>query len=90
MSRKYIRYDKVFKDKIIQECIESNDYNAVAKKYELPSRTIYDWFNNYKNKSINENKRRDKDLIKKVEDLALENDILKELLKKTNPLWLKE
>ncbi len=34
-------YTSEFKEKIIKECIETNKYNVVARKHNLPVTTVY-------------------------------------------------
>jgi len=79
-------YTSEFKEQILKECIETNKYSVVARKHNLPVTTVYTWIRTDKN----QNNKGHKALKKELEDVKLENKILKELLKKTHQLWLKD
>jgi len=83
-------YTSEFKEQILKECIETNKYNVVAKKHNLPVTTVYTWIKRDKNKNRIQNTRGQKALKKELEDVKFENKVLKELLKKTHQLWLKD
>ncbi len=76
-------YSKELKEQVVKECIETNNYAAVSSKHDIPVTTIYGWMKSYKNKQKKESKSN-------VKELKLENEILKELLKKSHQLWLKD
>ncbi len=83
-------YSVEFKEQILKECLETNNYNLVARKHEVPVTTVYTWIRKNKNSSKIRSSKNIKKLEKELEDSKLENKILKELLKKTHQLWLKE
>ena len=83
-------YSKEFKEQILKECIETNNYNVVARKNNIPPTTVYTWIRKDKNESKIKNRKTQSSLEKELADLKLENSILKELLKKTHQLWLKD
>ena len=83
-------YAKESQEQILKECFETNNYGAVARKHGIPSTTVYGWIKRNKNRDKLSKKKTMKDLEKKVGDLELENQILKELLKKSHQLWLKD
>ncbi len=83
-------YTSEFKEQILKECIETNKYNVVAKKHNLPVTTVYTWIKRDKNKNRIQNIKGQKAFKKELEDVKLENKVLKELLKKTHQLWLKD
>jgi transposase len=89
-SDKARSYSKEFKDQIIKECIETNNYNVVSKKYSVPPTTVYTWLRKDKNKLKIKNNKSQRAIEKELADAKLEIAILKELLKKTNQLWLKD
>jgi len=89
-SDKARSYSKEFKDQIIKECIETNNYNVVAKKHSVPTTTVYTWLRKDKNKLKIKNNKSQRAIEKELADAKLEIAILKELLKKTNQLWLKD
>ncbi len=83
-------YSKEFKDQIIKECLESNEFGAVARKHDIPPTTVYTWMKRFKNQDKNEEIKNRQKLRKELEDAKLQIAILKELLKKTNQLWLQD
>jgi len=90
MSRDKLRsYSKEFKAQIIKECVETNNYAVVAKKHDVPATTVYTWFRRDKNKQKTDNRKSQQALEQELADAKLEIGVLKDLLKKTNQLWLK-
>lgn len=87
---KGIKYDIEFREQILKECRETNNYTAVARKYDLPTTTVFTWVRKDKNKPKIEGQKKNKALEKELSEVKLENEILKELLKKTHQVWLKE
>ncbi len=83
-------YSKEFKTQILKECMETNQYNVVAKKHNVPVTTVYTWIKRDKSKSKTKIVKGHKALEKELADARLEIKILKELLKKTHQLWLKD
>ena len=63
---------------------------AVSSKHDIPVTTIYGWIRRHKNKQKKESMRNVKELEAELKDVELENEILKELLKKSHQLWLKD
>ena len=51
---------------------------------------MYTWIKRDKNKVKIQNSKGEKTLRKQLADVTLENKVLKELLKKTHQLWLKD
>ena len=89
-TKKAKTYTSEFKEQILKECIETNRYNVVARKHNIPVTTVYTWIKKDKNRNIIQNTKGQKALKKELADVKLENKILKELLKKTHQLWLKD
>ena len=90
MSRDKLRsYSKEFKAQIIKECVETNNHAVVAKKHDVPATTVYTWFRRDKNKQKTDNRKSQRALEQELADANLEIAVLKDLLKKTNQLWLK-
>ena len=83
-------YSSEFKEQIIKECMETNRYNVVAKKHQVPTTTVYTWIKRDKNKSKTLKVKGQKAMGKELADAKLEIKVLKELLKKTHQLWLKD
>jgi len=82
------RYDKELKERVLKEVSEVGNMSAVARKYELKVQTVSSWVQAHKNKDQRGSKAELRKLRSELEDAKLENQILKELLKKTNLVWL--
>ncbi len=83
-------YSVELKEQVVKECIETNNYGAVSSKHEIPITTIYGCSKRHKNKKKKENSKVAEKTSSELKDLRLENEILKELLKKSHQLWLKD
>ena len=83
-------YSAELKEQVVKECIETNNYGAVSSKHEIPITTIYGWIKSHKNKEKKASKKSAKRSEIELKDLQLENEILKELLKKSYQVWLKD
>lgn len=88
MGRK--AYTPEFKAQVTKEAIETNNTALVASKHGLAQKTVYNWFSKEVNKGTNIKKKDLKTLEKKNQELELENRILKELLKKTTNVLVKD
>jgi transposase-like protein len=89
-TRKSNRFSEEQKAQVVKECIETNNYAAVSSKHDIPVTTIYGWIRRHKNKQKKESRRNVKELEAELKDVKLENEILKELFKKSHQLWLKD
>ena len=83
-------YSKELKEQVVKECIETNNYAAVSSKHDIPVTTIYGWIKRHKSKQKKQSRSNVKGLEAELKDVKLENRILKELLKKSHQLWLKD
>ncbi len=83
-------YSEELKEQVVKECIETNNYAAVSNKHDIPVTTIYGWIRRHKNKQKKEIRKNITELEKELKEVKLENEILKELLKKSHQLWLKD
>lgn len=83
-------YSTEFKNQVIKEAIETNNTALVARKHGLSQRTVYNWYSKEINKESIEKNKSMKFLQKELSDVKLENQILKDLLKKTVHVWSKE
>lgn len=83
-------YSEELKEQVVKECIETNNYAAVSSKHDIPVTTIYGWIRRHKNRQKKESRRNVKELEAELKDVKLENEILKELFKKSHQLWLKD
>ncbi len=83
-------YSKEQKEQVVKECTETNNYAAVSNKHDIPVTTIYGWIKRHKSKQKKESRSNVKELEVELKDVKLENRILKELLKKSHQLWLRD
>ena len=84
------QYEPEFKLQLAKEAIETNNPIAVATKYNVGVKNIYNWVKNFKNKDqIAEQKEMSK-LRKQLADEQLKNQMLTSLLKKTYQVWNSE
>ena len=81
-TRLLTRYSEEQKAQVVKECIETNNYASVSSKHDIPVTTIYGWIRRHKNKQKKESRKNVKELEAELKDVKLENEILKELLKK--------
>ena len=88
MGRK--SYTPEFKAQVTKEAIETNNTTLVAAKHGLAQKTVHNWFSKEINKNSISKKKSYNSLEKKYQDLELENRILKELLKKTTNVLVKD
>jgi len=89
-EKKLESYGTEFRDSVLKECFETNNYGSVAKKHGIPATTVYSWIRRHKTRDKRKERKTLKKMEKQLSDLELENKILKELLKKSNQLWLKD
>ena len=85
-------YDQEFKTKLLKEYEETKSLTAVAAKNSVPVTTLHNWILKKDPKSIEQKLKNKKvqQLEKENEELQVQVKILKELLKKTNQIWLKD
>ena len=81
-KRSFKSYSKDLQAQVVTECIETGNYSAVSSKHGIPVTTIYGWIRRHKNKETNHRRKSFKNVEKELSDVKLENQILKELLKK--------
>lgn len=83
------QYSPEFKSQLIKEANETGNISMVARKHGLSGPTLYAWVRKSKQPKDGENQRsRTAELEEKLRASQLENEVLKELLKKTNLAWL--
>ncbi|MGR3317784.1 MAG: transposase [Candidatus Anammoxibacter sp.] len=91
MKRQLLKsYSEELREQVVKECIETNNYAAVSSKHKIPVTTIYGWIKRHKKSKVKRKTKNIRDQQKELKDLILENEILKELLKKSHQLWLKD
>ncbi len=89
-KRKMKNYELDFKLKVLKEAEELGNTSLVAKKYSLTPSTVFTWKKSLENKELTIKEKSVKALQKELADKELENQVLKELLKKTYRVWNKE
>lgn len=86
MARK--KYDSDFKAQIVKEVMETNNNTAlVGKRHNLSQRTVYNWYAKEKNKENKIGEKTLNSLKKELQKSKTENQMLRELLKKTYQVW---
>lgn len=83
-------YPAEFKAQIIKEIEEVGNLSLVCRKHELKFGTVHGWLKREKNRDKIQEAKLNRDLQKKIKDQEHEIIVLRELLKKTYPLWNNE
>ncbi|MBK8202854.1 MAG: transposase [Bdellovibrionales bacterium] len=84
-------YSQDFKDKVVKEYKETGSLTAVARSHSIPVTTLRQWVTKHMPKKPQRIERQQVErLEKELASKTIENEILKELLKKTNRAWLKD
>jgi len=81
------KYSAELKAQVVKEAKETGNATMVARRHQVPAATVYSWIRGRDLKANTANVENRK-LRKALEEKELENEILKELLKKTNQAWL--
>lgn len=76
-------YPVELKDQVIKEVSETGSINLVAKKHGLIPRTVHNWMYGVRHKDKVVEQRRVREMSRELQDLRIQNELLKELLKKT-------
>jgi len=83
------QYSPEFKNQLVKEANETGNILMVARKHGVSGPTMYSWVRKSKlPKEGNKQQSRTVELEEKLRASQLENEVLKELLKKTNLAWL--
>jgi transposase-like protein len=82
------RHSKELREQVLKEVRETGNMSLVARNRGISYSTIVSWVNSERQAPQREHKKDLKSLESRLRDAELENRILKELLKKTNQLWL--
>lgn len=90
--RKTKTYSQDFKDKLVKEYLEVGSLTEVSARHGLAVNTLRSWVLKQDQNFINKQKEKKslRDMEKELEKKDIEIRILKELLKKTNQVWLKD
>ena len=90
MSGAVKQYSKEFREQILKEVQDTGNMALVAKTHGIVYQTVSSWVRLARKAPERERKKSHSKLEARLRDAELENRILKELLKKTNQLWLSE
>lgn len=82
------RYSKELREQILKEVKDTGNMALVARHHGITYQTVVSWVGSERKAPAKTQKREVKNLEARLKDAELENRILKELLKKTNQLWL--
>lgn len=82
------RYSKELREQILKEAKDTGNMALVARNHGITYQTVVSWVDSERKAPAKTQKREIKNLAARLKDAELENRILKELLKKTNQLWL--
>jgi transposase-like protein len=82
------KYSKEDKDQILREVKDTGNMALVARNRGIAYQTVVSWVGSQRRAPARKQRQDLKQLEAKLKDAELENRILKELLKKTNQLWL--
>lgn len=82
------RNSKELREQILKEVKETGNMALVARNRGISYTTVVGWVRSERRAPEKEYKKGLKSLESRLKDAELENRILKELLKKTNQLWL--
>lgn len=85
-----VKYPREQREQILKEAKETGNLALVARKHAIAYQTVAAWARAERKAPARKKKQARKDAEARVQDLELENQILKELLKKTNQLWLSD
>jgi len=83
------KYSVELKTQVVKEARDTGNATMVARRHGVPAATVYSWIRG-KNMPVETANGRVRVLEKKLKEKDLENQILKELLKKTNQAWLRD
>ncbi len=83
-------YSPELRAQVVKESIETDNTTLVAKKHNIPQKTVHNWVTKQVNKKSIDKTKSFKHIEKENKDLKLENQILKDLLKKTVQVWSNE
>ena len=83
------KYSEELRGQVVKEARETGNATMVARRHQVPPATVYSWLRG-KDMDARTAGAENRKLRKEREEKQLENEILKELLKKTNQAWLHE
>ena len=81
-------YSKELREQILKEVKETGNMALVARNHGIPYPSVVSWVSSERMAPAKKRNQELRKLESRLRDSELENRILKELLKKTNQLWL--
>jgi transposase-like protein len=81
-------YSRELREQILKEVKDTGNMALVARNHRMAYQTVAGWVYSERRAPAQKQKKDLKTLTARLRDVELENRILKELLKKTNQLWL--
>jgi transposase-like protein len=88
MTTEVMKYSKEERAQVLQEVKDTGNAALVARNRGIAYNTVASWIRSDRMAPGRRHSQSLKQLEKQLQDAELENRILKELLKKTNQLWL--
>lgn len=82
------KYSKELREQVLKEVKDTGNMALVARNHGITYQTVVSWVGSVRKAPAKKRKQEIKSLEARLKDAELENRILKELLKKTNQLWL--
>lgn len=88
MATEVKSYSKELREQVLKEVRDTGNMALVARNHGIAYATVVSWVGSERRAPAKKRKQELKVLESRLRDAELENRILKELLKKTNQLWL--
>jgi transposase len=83
------KYSVEMRAQVVKEAKETGNATMVARRHQVPPATVFSWLRG-KDLDARTASAENRKLRKELEEKQLENEILKDLLKKTNQAWLSD
>jgi transposase-like protein len=81
-------YTKELREQVLKEVKDTGNMAIVARQRGIAYATVVSWVGSERKAPSKKRRQEIRTLENRLKDVELENRILKELLKKTNQLWL--
>jgi transposase-like protein len=88
MTAEVKNYSKEQREQVVKEVKDTGNMALVARNHGIKYQTVVSWMGSERRAPAKKKKQEIKVLEGRLKNAELENRILKELLKKTNQLWL--
>lgn len=90
MEKVIKKYSPELKAQVLKEIKETKNMALVARTHNIVYQTVVNWVYGERKAPIKKREKEKKEYEIRLQKLELENQILKELLKKTNQAWLSD